>query len=221
MKPYGQYCPISRAAEVLGDRWTIHIIRDLLTGTDRFNDLIRGNPGLSRALLTRRLRQLQIAGIVEAREQGGYALTEAGRDLEQWIFGLAAWGASWSFGEPDPNELDPDLLVWWLHRRLDTSEIGPDRFTLHLRFSDHPRQFWIVADPDASVCLADPGFDVDVSLRSDRAALYRAYLGRDELLDAQKRGDVVVSGSSASIRRFRAAFRPSPVEPFVAAHRPA
>jgi DNA-binding HxlR family transcriptional regulator len=220
MKPYGQYCPISRAAEVLGDRWTIHIVRDLLTGTDRFNDLIRGNPGMSRALLTRRLRQLQLAGIVEARVEGGYALTDAGRDLEPWIFGMAEWGARWSFGDPDPDELDPDLLVWWLHRRLDTTRIGAERLTVHVQFTDHPRQFWIVADPEASVCLADPGFGIDVSLRSDRATLYRVYLGREQLLDARRRGDLELTGSNPAVRRFQEAFRPSPVEPFVAAQRP-
>ena len=157
-----------------------------------------------------------MAGIVEGQAGGGYALTAAGRDLEGWLFGLAGWGARWAFGDPEPDELDPDLLVWWLHRRLDTSEIGPGRFTMHVRFSDHSRQFWIVADPDASVCLADPGFEIDISIRSDLAALYRTYLGRDELADAQRRGDVEVTGSSTSLRRFRAGFRPSLVAPLVA-----
>ena len=88
MKSYGQYCPISRTAELLGDRWTIHIVRDLLTGTNRFNELIRGNPGLSRALLTRRLRQLMSAGVVERHDDGSYQLTESGRALEPVVFGL-------------------------------------------------------------------------------------------------------------------------------------
>ena len=82
MKPYGQYCPVSRSAEVLGDRWTIHIIRDLLTGTTRFNELIRGNPGLSRALLAQRLRKLQAAGVIEQHNDGTYGLTDSGRDLQ-------------------------------------------------------------------------------------------------------------------------------------------
>ena len=116
---YGQYCPISRSAEVLGDRWTLHIVRDLLTGTTRFNELIRGNPGLSRALLSRRLDQLERSGVIAHDPNGTYHLTPAGRDLQPVVFGLAEWGARWAFGEPDPDELDADLLLWWLHRRLD------------------------------------------------------------------------------------------------------
>ena len=89
---YGQYCPISRALDVLGERWTMIIIRDLLVGTTRFNDLARGLPGLSRTLLSKRLRQLEQAKLVE-RIDGQYFLTEMGRDLEPVVFGLGSWGA--------------------------------------------------------------------------------------------------------------------------------
>jgi DNA-binding HxlR family transcriptional regulator len=216
MASYGQYCPISRSAEVLGDRWTIHIIRDLLTGTTRFNELIRGNPGLSRALLTRRLRQLRLAGIVEQADDGSYVLTEMGRDLQPVVFGLATWGARWTFGEPVEEELDPDLLLWWLHRRMDTTQIPRSRFTVFVRFTDHPKRYWIVVEDEPSLCLADPGFDVDVSLQSDRAALYRTYLGRVSLAQAQRSGAVELSGTPASVRVFLASFRPSPVGSIVA-----
>ncbi|HEX7097207.1 MAG TPA: helix-turn-helix domain-containing protein, partial [Acidimicrobiales bacterium] len=123
MPTYGQYCPIARAAEVLGDRWTILIVRDLLTGTSRFNDIIRGNPGLSRSLLTRRLAQLTRAGIVERQDDGSYRLTKAGAELRSLVYGLAEWGAAWAFGDPRPEELDPDLLVWWLHRGIDATKL--------------------------------------------------------------------------------------------------
>lgn len=216
MKSYGQYCPISRTAELLGDRWTIHIIRDLLTGTNRFNELIRGNPGLSRALLTRRLRQLVTASVVEQADDGSYRLTESGRDLEPVVFGLATWGARWTFGEPVANELDPDLLLWWLHRQLDTTALPDPRFTVFVRFTDHPSRYWIVVEDDASICLADPGFEVDVTLHTGLAALYRTYLGRFSLADAHRRGDVDVSGSRPAIRAFFAAFRQSPVAEIVA-----
>jgi DNA-binding HxlR family transcriptional regulator len=217
MSSYGQYCPISRSAEVLGDRWTILIVRDLLTGTTRFNELIRGNPGLSRALLARRLRQLQIAGIVEQADDGTYHLTEMGRDLQPLVFGLAAWGARWTFGEPDEDELDPDLLLWWLHRRMDTTQIPRDRFTVFVRFTDHPKRYWIVVEDEASLCLADPGFDVDVSLESDRTALYRTYLGHLSLAQAQRSGVVELSGNRESVRAFLDSFRQSPVGEIVAA----
>ena len=215
MASYGQYCPISRSAELLGDRWTIHIVRDLLTGANRFNELIRGNPGLSRALSSRRLRQLQLAGVVEQQADGSYELTAAGRDLEPVVFGLATWGARWTFGEPAVDELDPDLLLWWLHRQMDTTNIPGPRFTVYVPFSDHPKRYWIVVEDDASLCLADPGFDIDVTVRTDRAALYQAYLGRCSLAEAQRAGSVALDGSQAAVRAFFDAFRQSPVATIV------
>ncbi|MCU1452909.1 MAG: putative transcriptional regulator [Acidimicrobiales bacterium] len=217
MGPYGQYCPISRSAEILGDRWTIHIIRDLITGTSRFNELIRGNPGLSRALLSRRLRQLQAAGVVDQADDGTYRLTEAGRDLEPVVFGLATWGARWTFGEPAAEELDPDLLLWWLHRRMDTTNIPRPRFTVYVPFTDHPKRYWIVIEQEASLCLADPGFEVDVTLRTDRAALYQTYLGHTSLFEAQRAGRVELDGSRQAVEAFFAAFRQSPVASIVSA----
>lgn len=218
MKSYGQYCPISRTAELLGDRWTIHIVRDLLTGTNRFNELIRGNPGLSRALLSRRLRQLVLADVVELQDDGSYQLTGSGRDLEPIVFGLATWGARWTFGEPTTDELDPDLLLWWLHRQLDTTGLSRPRFTIYVHFIDHPNRYWIVVEDEASICLADPGFDVDVTLRTDRAALYRTYLGRTSLVNARRRGDIETTGARQSVKAFVDAFRQSPVGGIVATH---
>lgn len=216
MKSYSQYCPISHAAELLGDRWTIHLVRDLLTGATRFNELARGNPGLSRALLTRRLHQLQQAGVIDHHQDGSYRLTDSGRALEPVVFGLATWGARWMFDEPTADELDPDLLLWWLHRRLDTAVLGHPRFTVNVLFTDHPSRYWIVVEDEASVCLVDPGFDVDVLLSTDRTALYSTYLGRTSLLDAQRRGDLEMTGSRQALRDFFAAFQQSPVADIVA-----
>jgi DNA-binding HxlR family transcriptional regulator len=220
VKPYGQYCPISRSAELLGDRWTIHIIRDLLTGTSRFNEFISGNPGLSRALLSRRLQQLKRADVIEQDNDGAYHLTSAGRDLEPVVFGLATWGARWTFGEPEPDELDPDLLLWWLHRQLDPGKFPAPRFTISITFTDHPKRYWIVVDHDASLCLADPRFEVDVALRTDRSALYRTYLGHTSLADAHRAGRIELLGSKSAVRLFMGAFQPSPVAAIVYAESP-
>ena len=220
MNTYGQYCPISRSAELLGDRWTIHIIRDLLTGASRFNELISGNPGLSRALLSRRLRQLKGANVIEQEPDGSYHLTSAGRDLEPVVFGLATWGARWTFGEPEPEELDPDLLLWWLHRRLDPSKVPGPRFTIAVTFTDHPKRYWIVVDTGASLCLADPRFDIDVMLRTDRRTLYRTYLGHVPLADAYRAGQIELIGSKSAVRSFLNAFQQSPVADIVAAESP-
>ena len=220
MESYGQYCPISRSAEVLGDRWTILIIRDLMTGTTRFNELIRGNPGLSRAAA--QPPAPPAAGRRHRRAAGRrhHALTDAGRDLEPVVFGLATWGARWTFGEPVAEELDPDLLLWWLHRQMDPTKLPEPWFTVYVPFTDHPKRYWIVVEQDPSLCLADPGFEVDVTLRADRASLYRTYLGQVSLADAQRSGHVQLDGSQKAVRAFVYVFHQSPVASIVAAQTP-
>src|SRR4029453_17591653 len=118
MRTYAQYCPIVRAVDVLGERWTLLIVRDMLVGSTRFNEISRGLPGLSRALLTKRLRQLETAGIIERHDDGSYALTPAGKDLEPIVFGLADWGARHAFGDPEPEELAPEGLMGGVAGRL-------------------------------------------------------------------------------------------------------
>jgi DNA-binding HxlR family transcriptional regulator len=217
---YGQYCPISRAVDVLGERWTLLIVRDMLVGTTRFNDLARGLPGLSRSLLTKRLRQLERAGLVE-RLDGKYLLTESGRALQPIVFGFGEWAARYMFGDPNPDELDAELLVWWMHTRLDTSELPDRRIVFHVRFTDDPRRFWIVIDADGpSVCLSDPGFDVDVTIRADLASLYKVWLGRTPLGEALRDGGVEFEGPSALTRRMPGVLRLSQVAPAVSAARP-
>jgi DNA-binding HxlR family transcriptional regulator len=208
-KGYGQYCPISRAIEVLGERWSLMILRDMLVGTTRFNDLARGLPGLSRSLLSKRLRQFERAGLVEQLD-GQYLLTDAGRDLEPIVFGLGEWGAKWAFTDPDPDELDPLLLVWWVHSRLDTSVLPERRVVIAVRFSDYPRVFWLVIEGGTpSVCLTDPGFEVDVTIRSDLESLYRVW-------PATRAGRVTFDGSAAMRRRMPSLLRLSPVASIVA-----
>ena len=216
---YGQYCPISRAVEVLGERWSFLIIRDMVVGTTRFNDLARGLPGLSRSLLTKRLRQLERAGIVE-RLGGEYLLTDAGRGLEPVVFGLGEWGARWAFGAPTAQELDAELLVWWMHRRLDVSALPGKRHVLHVRFTDDRRLYWIVVEHGVpSVCHADPGFDVDVTITSDVTALFEVWLGRTPITDAVRSGRLCFDGPPALVRRMSEVLRLSPVAPVVTAAR--
>jgi DNA-binding HxlR family transcriptional regulator len=188
-----------RAVEVLGDRWTLLIVRELLTGASRFNEIVRGLPGLSRALLSRRLRQLQNDGLVE-RSDDGYALTPAGHDLRSLVFGLADWGARHAFGDPRPEELDPETLMWWLHGRIDTTDLTT-RAVVQVRIADRRRTFWLVLEPgDASVCYTDPGFDIDAVLTSDIATLYRMWAGEIELLDAVKAGAIDLTGNRRIVR---------------------
>jgi DNA-binding HxlR family transcriptional regulator len=217
---YGQYCPISHALDVVGERWSLLILRDMLLGSCRFNDLARGLPGLSRSLLSKRLRQLEAAGLVE-RLDGRYLLTEAGEGLRPVVFGLGEWGARWSFGEPDPAELDAELLVWWLHTRIDCAELPDRRVVLQLCFSDDRRRFWLLVERgEASVCLVDPGFEVDVTIRCDLSTLYTVWLGKQPLDHALRSGRLVFDGPTALVRRMPRVLLLSPIAPEVAALQP-
>ena len=212
---YGQYCPIARAVEVLGERWSLLILRDMLVGATRFNELARGQPGLSRSLLAKRLQQLERAGIVEHKGDD-YLLTEAGRDLRPIVFGLGEWGAKWTFGDPEPAELDAELLVWWMHTRLDTNALPDRRTVLHLRFRDDPRRFWLVIEAGTpSVCLTDPGFDVDVTIDSDLPSLYKIWLGKLSIEDATRSGTISFEGPSTLTRRMPQVLQLSPIAEIV------
>jgi DNA-binding HxlR family transcriptional regulator len=210
MRTYAQYCPIVRAVETLGDRWTLLIVRDMLVGARGFNEIARGLPGLSRALLSRRLRQLLQAGLV-VRSPDGYALTPAGEDLRPLVFGLADWGARYAFGDPRPEELDPEVLMWWMHRRVDTSVLTR-RAVIQVEVADRRRKYWLVLEPgDASVCYTDPGFDIDAVLRSDISTLFRMWEGEIELRDAVRAGTISLTGSRWAVRGLPGWLQYSPV----------
>ena len=188
MHRYGQYCPVARAAEILADRWTVLIVRELLADVNHFNELERGLPHMSRTLLAERLRRLQQAGVLERRDasrgkQTEYRLTSAGRDLQTIIDQFGGWGARWAFGDPRPNELDPVVLLWWMRRRVCIEAIGKRRVVIQFDFGGGPRQsYWLLIErADVSVCLKNPGFDVDVIVSADIVAFYRVWLGRVSL----------------------------------------
>jgi DNA-binding HxlR family transcriptional regulator len=214
MRSYAQYCPIARSLEVLGERWTLLIVRDMLVGASRFNELARGLPGISRALLSRRLRQLEATGLIR-RTEDGYRLTAAAEELRPLVFGLAEWGARYAFGDPRPEELDPEVLMWWMHGRIDTSEITR-RTVVAVEVTDHRRTFWLVIEPgDASVCHTDPGFEVDAVLSGDLAVLYQVWEAEIELLDALRSGSLSFHGPRWIVRGLSRWLQLSPVAPYV------
>ena len=208
MRSYAQYCPIAKASEILGDRWTLLIVRELLHGVDGFNELQRGLPGISRSVLTERLRSLERAEIVERRTgpRGRtleYRLTPAGRDLEPVVQAMGEWGTTWSFTDPRPDELDPDLLIVWIARHVDRAQLPADRTVVRFEFRRPAKRYWMVLEPsDVSVCLQHPGFDVDLDVVVDTATLYRVYLGRATLGDAIRARQLTMSGPQALQRAF-------------------
>lgn len=209
MQSYGQYCQIAKAAEVLGDRWTLLILRDMHTGALRFNDLHRGLPGISRSVLTQRLRRLERDGLIERQEDDrnrtkGYGLTAAGNDLAFVLSALTDWVNRWVMDDPTPAELDPRLLLLWFSRIVDPSSFGTGRFVAEFQMSGpNPARSWIVADGgEVSLCLDDPCLDVDLWVKADTAALYQVFMGRQRLTSAIADDLVDLSGAPGTVRAF-------------------
>jgi len=209
MHLYGQYCPVARAAEILADRWTLLIVRELLVDMKHFNELERGLPRMSRTLLVERLRRLEKTGVLERREaprgkRTEYRLTSAGRDLKQIVDAFCAWGARWAFGPPRANELDPLVLLWWMRRRVRFDEIPRRRVVIQFDFRGGAlRTYWLLIEPgEASICLTHPRFDVDVTVTANIRALYQVWLGRMLLEDAIRRRQVRVDGTPSDVHAF-------------------
>jgi len=224
MRSYGQYCPIAKAAETLGDRWTVLIVRELGFGVDRFNELQRCLPGISRSVLTQRLRHLERVGVLE-RRSSTYHLTPAGQDLRPVLRELGDWAARWAFADPDPRELDPDLVIRWISRHVATDALPGRRVVAQFDVTGpRCRRYWLVLEPtDVSVCLHDPGFEVDVFVAAGTAVLYDVYLGRCSLRGAIRDGLLKVTGSTAMVRAFPRWLTGSDFAPAVRqglAHRP-
>lgn len=218
MQSYGQYCPIAKAAEVLGDRWTLLIVRDLICLRARhFNDLVRGLPGISRSLLAQRLQQLERMGIIE-RHAGGkgrateYHLTVAGQELQQVIEALLEWGAQWAFGTPDQADLDPVLLLWWIRRGTHIDRLPPQRVVVQFDFHGaRAGSYWLLLEPsDVSVCLQHPGFDIDLQVTADISAFYQVWLGRISFDESLRQKWVQLDGVPALVRAFPTWFAWSP-----------
>ena len=168
---YKQFCPVAMAAEILCSRWTIVLLRELVAGSTRFNDLRRGVPRMSPALLSQRLKDLESAGVLGRSEvQPGvheYTLTAAGRELEPLILAFGTWGQRWIESKVSLQHLDAPLLMWDMRRNLDIEPLPKRRSVIQFQYADAPkghRVWWLIVNPDGGVdlCAVDPGFDVDL-----------------------------------------------------------
>jgi len=201
MSEYHQYCPIAKAVEVVGERWSLLIVREMLVGARRFNEIARGLPGISRTLLSSRLRQMERAGLIE-RRNSGYALSPAGEDLAPLVFGLGAWAQTWILGDPEPEELDPTLLIWWGHSRLHTDLLPKERTVLEFRFVDHENRYWLLVEPSGtSICEYDPGFGIEAVITTDLFTLHRVWNGREEFRAALRADRIHLEGDRATVRQ--------------------
>jgi DNA-binding HxlR family transcriptional regulator len=202
MKGYGQFCPIAQAAEVLTERWTPLVIRELaLTGSKRFNDIQRGVPLMSSSLLSKRLRQLERAGIVERRARldgkgTEYHLTQAGQELGPVMVQIGIWSERWLRRPIFEETPDTGLLMWWVRGTVKTGELPEGRTVIHFRFLRAPeklRNFWLVL-PEADLCLSDPGFGVDLTVKTDAKTLTAVWVGDVRLAAALGSGTIELEG---------------------------
>ena len=202
MRTYGQYCPIARASEILAQRWTPIIVRDLLNGPTTYSRLADGAPGLSRTLLTTRLRELQRVGIVETTKSPNgksslYGLTEAGKDLGDVLLAIGSWGERWL--EVAPEHADPGFVLnSWCKMYLAYDKLPERRVVARFDFPDQPRKgspLWLVFDGDNSeVCRKAPGFEEDLVVKAESVALAEWHLGRTEWAAAVQSGRIQVTG---------------------------
>lgn len=224
MREYGQYCPVALGSEVLAERWTPLILREMVLGSVRFNEIERGLPGISRSLLLKRLKQLERKGVVELSPAPGgrgheYHLTPAGRDLEPVIMALGEWTVRWLYAEPLPRDVDPVTLTWWMHRRVDEARKPAGRVVVQFDYRDEERTtIWLIFDRgEPSVCTNHPGFEPDLVVTTDSVSMMRVFSGVDELATARANGTVRIDGPRALVAQFPAWFLWSPFRPAVRA----
>jgi DNA-binding HxlR family transcriptional regulator len=225
MQKYKQYCPVARASEILAERWTPLIIRELVAGSRRFNEIERGLPGISRSLLASRLRQLEGAGVIVRLPHGSstgpeYHLSEAGRELKPVIEALGSWGVRWAFNDPQPEELDGGLLVWKIHQRIHRERLPERRTVVEFDFTGpRARRVWLLLEPrEVSVCVTPPGFDSDLVVRADLMLFYRVWLGQIDYASTLRCGTLVVDGPPTLAAQLPQWFMWSPMSRFVREH---
>jgi DNA-binding HxlR family transcriptional regulator len=183
---YGQFCPVAMAAEVICSRWTALVVRELLCGTTRFNDLRRGVPLMSPSLLSKRLKELEEAGVIVTAPTGQpgiveYRLTDAGEDLRPVVMSLGIWGQRWIEASLSLKNLDPSLLMWDMRRSLDPTPLPPRRCTIQFHYPEvkSGKQSWwlVIDDSTVDLCSTNPGFDIDLYVRSSLRSMTAVWMG--------------------------------------------
>ena len=204
-RSYNQFCPVAMASELLCTRWTVVLLRELLAGSSRFNELRRGLPRVSPALLSQRLKDLEEAGIVTRTPIPGepgahdYALTEAGMELRPIIEGFGKWGQRWILSALSLDQLDASLLMWDMRRRLDFDPPPDHRRIIQFQYPDAPkndRNWWLIVAPDCPVdlCSIDPGHDVDLYVTAPLRDMTAIWMGLDSVRRARSEDRLLLTG---------------------------
>jgi DNA-binding HxlR family transcriptional regulator len=212
-KGYGQFCPVAKAAEVIGDRWSLLVLREMLYGNRYFNDISRGVPLMSRALLTQRLKELEKLGVVVSHEketgQGHeYLLTPAGEALRPLIEAMGVWAQQWGSEQIAPEDLDDALLMWGMRRRINLEAVPVQKIVLQFDFQGltkgrkSQRSWWLVIENgEVDVCQKDPGFEVNVLISADLNVFTHVWMGYTHLNVALQQGAVCFEGDRDWVRQ--------------------
>jgi DNA-binding HxlR family transcriptional regulator len=202
---YRQFCPVAMAAEILCTRWTVVLLREMMAGSTRFNDLRRGVPRMSPALLSQRLKELEEAGVVTrvlSRDEPGlreYHLTRSGRELQPIVEAFGTWGQRWVQSELSLENLDPQLLMWDMRRNINPTPMPKRRSTIQFLYPELPatqRSWWLIVTPGegADICSVDPGHDVDLYVSSDLRTMTAIWMGLDTVRAALRDERVKLTG---------------------------
>jgi len=201
MKSFGQFCPLAQATQLLCERWTLLVVRELVAGSTRFSDLQRGVPLMSPTLLSARLKQLTAAGVVSrigSKGKYSYQLTEAGQELTPIVQLLGAWGHRWVPTSLVVEDLDASLLMWDMRRSVNPDAFPEHRVVVQFEYADASKgakDWWLVSENgEIELCLNDPGGDVDVVIRSPLARMTAVWTCQTKFEDAVKKGDIEVFG---------------------------
>jgi DNA-binding HxlR family transcriptional regulator len=216
MAQYADYCPITSGVEVLGDRWTPLVIRELMVGATGFNEIHRGIPRISRTLLAQRLRVLERRGLVSRApgppgRPGSYTLTPAGESLTPIVWAIGHWAAEWSFGDPEDDDCDGLSLIWRLHQHAIGPKLPARRTVLHVVLTGPgAAEGWLlVEDAAMTVCKDDPGYDVDLAIEADTGQMQRWLIGLAPFRELVSAGHARLLGPSRLARAFPTWFETS------------
>lgn len=207
MAGYGQYCPVAKAAEVLGEKWSILILRELCVADQTFNSLRRGMPLISPTLLSKRLKTLIAHGVIQRRENEHgvyYGLTTAGRELKDMIMGLGVWGQRWVRSDYSKPDLDASLLMWDMHRTINLEPFPLAQRVIQFEFLGVPardRFYWLVVENrNVDVCFKNPGFDVNLRIQCPLKEFTAFWMG-EVSLSALERADKIRIEGDAQLRK--------------------
>lgn len=206
---YGQFCPVAMAAEIVCSKWTPLVLRELLVGPARFNDLRRGVPKMSPTLLSKRLKELKEAGVISARTKGPggmaeYKLTAAGEDLSDVIMSLGNWGQRWIESSLSLKNLDPSLLMWDMRRNILPTSVPNRKCTVQFVYPElaaNRNTWWLVIEGrDVDLCSVDPGFEIDLNVSGSLHSMTAVWMGHVTLKAEVDAGHIQLTGDKMMVR---------------------